>query len=172
MSGPADAWSVSDWGAESPADPQPDAAATLSQPDSSGTDAWLYGWALGYAAVGAASLPVPLCAIEPGAGAFVVSLIAATASFAGVPGAILWGRLVARTRQRRPFVLVALGLTAGVLLLLPFLSSPWTILVANAALWFVVAAAAPVLNLIVVEGYETSQWSRRFGLLNQYQGYG
>jgi predicted MFS family arabinose efflux permease len=57
-------------------------------------DTWLYGWALGYAAVGAASLLVPLYAIDLGAGAFVVSLIAATAALAGVPGAIIWGRLV------------------------------------------------------------------------------
>ncbi|MFB6090010.1 MAG: MFS transporter [Halobellus sp.] len=138
----------------------------------SGTDGWLYGWALGYAAVGAASLLVPLYAIELGAGAFVVSLIAATAAFAGVPGAILWGRLVTRTRRRRPFVLVALGLTAAVFLVLPFLASPWSVLVVNAVLWFVVAAAAPVLNIIVVEGFETDQWTRRFGLLNHYQGYG
>ncbi|SEG38965.1 MFS transporter [Halobellus limi] len=135
-------------------------------------DGWLYGWALGYAAVGAASLLVPLYAIDLGAGALVVSLIAATAAFAGVPGAILWGRLVTRTRRRRPFVLVALGLAAGVFLLLPFLASPWTVLLANAALWFVVAAAAPVLNVIVVEGFDPARWTQRFGLLNHYQGYG
>jgi len=135
-------------------------------------DGWLYGWALGYAAVGAASLLVPLYAIDLGAGALVVSLIAATAAFAGVPGAIIWGRLVTRTRRRRPFILVALGLAAGVFLSLPFLASPWTVLLANAALWFVVAAAAPVLNVVVVEGYEPSEWTQRFGLLNHYQGYG
>lgn len=137
-----------------------------------GTDVWLYGWALGYAAVGAASLLVPLYAIDFGAGALVVSLIAATAALAGVPGAILWGKLVARTQRRRPFILVALGLTAGVFLLLPFLASSWTVLAANAALWFVIAAAAPVLNVIVVEGHEPSAWPARFGLLNHYQGYG
>ena len=140
--------------------------------DRPGTDGWLYGWALGYAAIGAASLLVPLYAIDLGAGALVVSLIAATAAFAGVPGAILWGRLVTRTRRRRPFILVALGLTAGVFLSLPFLNSPWTVLAANAVLWFVVAAAAPVLNVIVVEGYDPAQWTQRFGLLNHYQGYG
>lgn len=93
-----------------------------------GSDVWLYGWALGYTAVGAASLLVPLYASDLGAGALVVSLIAATAALAGVPGAILWGRLVTRTRRRRPFVLVALGLSAGAFLALPFLGSPWTVL--------------------------------------------
>jgi MFS family permease len=135
-------------------------------------DAWLYGWGLGYAAVGAASLLVPLYAIDLGAGALLVSLIAATAAFAGVPGAILWGRLVSQTHRRRPFILVALGLTSAVLALTPVLSSAWTVLAANALLWFVVAAAAPVLNLVVVEGHQRHEWPVRFGLLNKYQGYG
>ncbi|MFD1599609.1 MFS transporter [Halobellus rarus] len=149
-----------------------DGEANAGRDRSGGSDGWLYGWALGYGAVGAASLLVPLYAIDLGAGALIVSLIAATAAFAGVPGAILWGRLVTRTRRRRPFILVALGLAAAVFLSLPFLASPWTVLLANAALWFVVAAAAPVLNVIVVEGYEPSKWTQRFGLLNHYQGYG
>ncbi|MDS0298545.1 MFS transporter [Halogeometricum sp. S1BR25-6] len=136
------------------------------------SDAWLYGWGMGYASVGAASVLVPLYAIDLGAGALLVSLIAATAAFAGVPGAILWGWAVSRTHRRRPFILVALGLTGAVLLVTPVLSSPWTVLVANAVLWFVVAAAAPVLNLVVVDGYQPHEWSVRFGKLNQYQGYG
>jgi MFS family permease len=143
-----------------------------SEPASHRSDSWLYGWGLGYAAVGAASLLVPLYAIDLGADALLVSLIAATAAFAGVPGAVIWGRLVAKTKRRRPFVLVALGLTAAVLLTMPLYGSPRAVLAANAALWFVVAAAAPVLNIIVVEGYDASAWSERFGLLNHYQGYG
>ncbi|MFB6305071.1 MAG: MFS transporter, partial [Haloferacaceae archaeon] len=39
-------------------------------------------------------------------------------------------------------------------------------------LWFVVAAAAPVLNLIAIEGVPESRWGERVGLLNVYQGYG
>ncbi len=136
------------------------------------SDDWLYAWGVGYAAVGAASLLVPLYAISLGADAFHVGLMASTAAFAGVPGALLWGRLAARTGRRRPFVLVALGSTAGVLALTPVLTSPWTLLLANAALWFVVSAAAPVLNLIVVEGVPESAWDERIGSLNAVQGYG
>jgi MFS family permease len=142
-------------------------------------DRWLCGWALGYAAVGAASLLVPLYALELGGSAFLVGLLAATAAFAGVPGAILWGRLAARSGRRRRFVLVALGATAGVLALVPLVGTPLVplptagaLLVLNAALWFVVAAAAPVLNLVVVEGVPADRWERRFGVLNHYQGYG
>ncbi|RDZ45766.1 MFS transporter [Haloferax sp. Atlit-19N] len=135
-------------------------------------DRWLFGWALGYAAVGASSLVVPLYAIELGANALFVGLIAATAAFAGAPGAVLWGRLAARAKRRRPFILVALVATAGALFLTATVSSPAAVLVANALLWFVVAAAAPVLNLIVVEGVPSKDWDRRFGVLNHYQGYG
>ncbi|KAB1196547.1 MULTISPECIES: MFS transporter [Haloferax] len=135
-------------------------------------DRWLVGWALGYAAVGASSLVVPLYAIELGANALFVGLIAATAAFAGAPGAIIWGRLAARANRRRPFVLVALASTAGSLLVVASVNSPMAVLAANTLLWFVVAAAAPVLNLIVVEGVTPDQWDRRFGVLNHYQGYG
>ncbi|SEH41566.1 Predicted arabinose efflux permease, MFS family [Halopenitus malekzadehii] len=136
------------------------------------SERWLLAWGTGYAAVGAASLLLPLYAIELGAGAFLVGAMASTAAFAGVPGAILWGQLAARTRRRRPFVLVALASVAGVLGIVPLLGSPWSLLVANAALWFVVSAAAPVLNLIVVEGADAAEWDVRIGRLNAVQGYG
>ncbi|GAB3417172.1 hypothetical protein GCM10027435_15580 [Haloparvum alkalitolerans] len=136
------------------------------------SDRWLYAWGAGYAAVGAASLLLPLYAVSLGAGAAVVGAMAATAAFAGVPGALLWGRLAARTGRRRPFVLVALGALAGVLALVPFASTPLGLLVGNAAMWFVVSAAAPVLNLIVVEGRQVAEWDARIARLNAVQGYG
>lgn len=43
---------------------------------------------------------------------------------------------------------------------------------ANVALLFVVGAAAPVLNLIVVDGYDAADWNDRFGVLAHYQGVG
>jgi hypothetical protein len=55
-------------------------------------DRWLYGWGVGYAAVGGASLLVPLYALELGGGPALVGLLAAAAAFAGVPGALLWSR--------------------------------------------------------------------------------
>jgi len=120
------------------------------------SDRWLAGWGVGYAAVGAASLLVPLYALALSGGPALVGLLAATAAFAGVPGALVWGRLAARVERRRPFVLVALGATTLVLAAIPFVASPW-LLVVNAALWSVVSAAAPVLNLIVVDEYPTAR---------------
>jgi MFS family permease len=59
-------------------------------------DRWLAAWGLGYVAVGAASLLIPLYAISLGAGPFLVGVLAATAAFAAVPGALLWGYLADR----------------------------------------------------------------------------
>jgi len=132
----------------------------------------LVGWGIGYAAVGAASLLVPLYALALSGGPALVGLLAATAAFAGVPGALLWGRLATRFERRRPFVLVALGATTLVLATMPFVESRWLLVGVNAILWFVVSAAAPVLNLIVVDGTPSEEWADRIGRLNAYQGYG
>ncbi|MFC7070976.1 MFS transporter [Halobaculum lipolyticum] len=133
---------------------------------------WLVAWGLGYAAVGGASVLVPLYAIALDASLAFVGLIAATAALVGVPGAVAWAALAARTDRRRPFVLVALGATAGVLALVPFADAPAAVLVLNAALWFVVSAAVPVLNLVVVEGAPVDEWDGRIASLNAWQGYG
>lgn len=135
-------------------------------------DRWLLAWSTGYAAVGAASLLVPLYAIQLGAGPLEVGLVAATAAIAGVPGALLWGRLAERTGRHRAFVLISLALTAATLAVLPRTRSVTAVLVANAGLWFAVSAAAPVLTLLVVADAQPTDWDRRIGRLNSYQGYG
>lgn len=136
------------------------------------SDRWLYAWALGHAAVGAASLLFPLYAIALGGGAFIVGLLAATAAFAGVPGALLWGRLARRPEVRRWLVLFALVATAVVMAVVPAIRDQWPLVVANAVLWFAVAAAAPVLNLLVVDGAPEREWERRIARLQTFQGYG
>jgi len=55
----------------------------------------------GYVAVWLASLLVPLYALSLGASAFDVGALAATAAFAGVPGALWWGWLAERADRRR-----------------------------------------------------------------------
>lgn len=136
------------------------------------TDRWLLSWGAGYAAVGAASLLVPLYAITLGAGAFLVSLIAATAALAGVPGALLWGRLAERTGRHRSFVLISLGLSTIALAAIPFAGTVTVVIVSNAILWFAVSAAAPVLTLLAVADAHEHDWDQRIGVLNTYQGYG
>lgn len=135
-------------------------------------DRWLYGWGLGYVAIGAASVLVPVYALALGAGPFLVGLLASTAAFAGVPGALLWGRLAERSGRRRPFVLFALLAAAFLLAGMSFVARPLVLLALNAALWFVVAAAAPVCNLAMVEGVPGDRWDDQLATLNAVQGYG
>jgi MFS family permease len=135
-------------------------------------DRWLWAWAAGYAGVGGASVLLPLYALSLDADAFYVGLMASTAAFAGVPGALVWGKIAGKTGRRRPFVLLGLVATAAVLILSPLLRSPASLVVANATLWFAVTAASPVLNLVVVEGVEQSKWDGRIARLNTFQGYG
>ncbi len=135
-------------------------------------DRWLWGWGVGYVAIGSASLLVPVYALTLGGGPFLVGLLASTAAFAGVPGALLWGRLAERSGRRRPFVLFALVTAALVLGAMSVVSQPLVLLVLNAILWFVVAGAAPVCNLLMVEGVDATMWDDRLARLNAVQGYG
>lgn len=136
------------------------------------SDRWLYAWALGYAAIGAASLLVPLYALALGGGPLLAGVLEATAGFAGVPGALLWGRLADRTGQRRVFVLVSLVGTGLALSVVPLLDDLLLVVIANAVLWFAVAAATPVVTLFVIDGQPESRWEERIGRLNAYQQYG
>ncbi|MFB6114199.1 MAG: MFS transporter [Halodesulfurarchaeum sp.] len=136
------------------------------------SDRWLSAWALGYAAIGAASLLVPLYALELGAGPFVAGALEATAGLAGVPGALVWGTLADRTGRRRAFVLLSLLGSGASLALFPWISSIQYLLAVNAVLWFLVAAATPVLTLFMIEESPEREWEARIGVLNAYQRYG
>jgi MFS family permease len=133
---------------------------------------WLYAWGLGSVAFGGASLLVPLYIVQLGASPVQLGLLAATAAVIGAPGAIAFGRLANRVEHRRTLVLLTLAGVAVALAVIPLLSSITAIIVANAALWLVVASVAPVLTMLIVDDAPESAWSERIGLLNKYQGYG
>lgn len=64
-------------------------------------------------------------ALSLGGGLLLVGVPASTAAFVGVPGALLWRRLAARTECRQSFVPMALGVTSTVLAVMPLVRSPW-----------------------------------------------
>ena len=136
------------------------------------SDRWLIAWALGYAAIGASSLLVPIYALALGGGPLVVGALEATAGLAGVPGALIWGALADRTGRRRGFVLLSLAGSGVVLSLFPVTDSLSVLLVINTVLWFLVAAATPVVTLFMIEQTPERAWEERIGLLNAYQRYG
>ncbi|QSG10930.1 MFS family permease [Halapricum desulfuricans] len=136
------------------------------------TDRWLYPWGLGSVAFGGASLLVPLYAVQLGASAFQLGLLASAAALAGAPGAVVFGRLADRVSVRRPLVVGTLAVVAACLAVIPFVSTVTAVVVANAALWLVIAAVAPVVTMVVVDATPESAWAGRIGRLNKFQGYG
>jgi len=136
------------------------------------SDRWLYPWALGSVAFGGASLLVPLYIVELGASPVQLGVLASTAAIVGAPGSILFGRLADRVHNRRPLVLVTLLTVAASLAVIPLLSRITAVIVANAALWLVVASVAPVVTMIVVDATPEATWPTRIGRLNALQGYG
>lgn len=133
---------------------------------------WLFAWGLGSIALGAASLLVPLYVVHLGGDPFELGLLGAVAAFVGTPGALVWGRLADRTANPRGvilFSLVGVGLFLGVM---PLSTSIPVLILGNALLWLVFAAAGPVLTLLVVADVPEREWNREIALLNKYQGYG
>ncbi len=135
-------------------------------------DRWLLAWGLAAVAFGGASLVVPLYAVELGGDAFVLGILFGSASFVGVPGALVFGSLADRTGRRRVFVLAAMAVALATLAVMPFLEGVPAVVVANALLWLGFAAALPVLTLLVVAGEPEAAWTDRVARLNEYQGVG
>ena len=133
---------------------------------------WLYGWALGSVALGAASLLVPLYVVALGGDPLELGLLGAVAALIGTPGAIVWGRLADRTKNRRAVVVGSLLAVTVVLGATPFLPTVALVIVANALLWLSFAAAGPVLTLLVVADVPESRWNTEIAALNRYQGLG
>ena len=135
-------------------------------------DRWLYAWGLGSVAFGGASLLVPLHVVRLGGSAVDLGILAASAAAIGAPGAIVFGRLADRVANRRPLVIGTLAVVALALAAIPFLTDVPAVIVANAGLWLVVAAVAPVLTMLVVDDAPADAWGERIGRLNGFQGYG
>lgn len=133
---------------------------------------WFPAWALAAVAFGGASLIVPLYVVELGGDAFLLGILFASASFVGVPGALVFGNLADRTGRRRVFVLTAIGVTVISMGLIPLLDRIAFVIAANALLWLSFAAAVPVLNLLVVSDEPPERWSELIARLNKFQGIG
>lgn len=135
-------------------------------------DRWLLAWGLGSVAAGAASLLVPLYVVELGGGPVELGVLAASAALVGAPGAIAAGTAADGAGNRRRLLLGTLAGLAATFAVFPLLSSVPAVVVVNAGLWLVWAAAAPVVTMLAVDGAPESAWNRRIGRLNAYQGYG
>lgn len=133
---------------------------------------WLFAWGVGSVATGAASLLIPLYVVELGGNPFELGLLGAVSAFVGAPGGILWGRLADETSNPRAVTLASLVGVGGLLAVMPLVSSIPLLIVMNALVWLVSAAAGPVLTLLVVADLPESAWNHEIAVLNTYQGYG
>lgn len=136
------------------------------------TERWLPAWGLASVAFGGASLIVPLYVVELGGDAFVLGVLFASASFVGVPGALVFGNLADRTGRRRIFVLGAMAVAVGSMVAMPAFDTIGPVIVANALLWLGYAAAIPVLTLLAVADEPDYRWTALIASLNRYQGIG
>ncbi|MFC7076024.1 MFS transporter [Haloarcula halophila] len=136
------------------------------------SDRWLYAWAVGSVALGAASLLVPLYFVSIGGGTLMLGVLAGVAAAAGAPGALIFGRIADRTGRRRVLVLAALGMAVAGIVGVSLTESELLVVAGNGLLWFAAGAAAPVLTLLVTVGHLEREWSARFATLNRYQGWG
>ncbi len=135
-------------------------------------DRWLYAWAVGSVALGAASLLVPLYFVTIGGSTLLLGVLAGLAAAAGAPGALLFGRVADRTGKRRSLVLLALGLATVAIVVVALTDVEWVVIAGNGLLWFAAGAVAPVLTLLVTLGHLERDWPGRFAALNRYQGWG
>ncbi|WP_254271620.1 MFS transporter [Haloarcula marina] len=136
------------------------------------SDRWLYAWALGSVALGAASLLVPLYFVTIGGSTLLLGVLAGVAAAAGAPGALIFGRIADKTGKRRSLVLAALAIAAGALVVVALSESELVVILGNGVLWFSAGAVAPVLTLLVTVGALERDWPGRFATLNRYQGWG
>lgn len=136
------------------------------------SDRWLYGWGLGSVALGGASLVVPLYVVQLGGSAYTLGILAASAAFIGVPGALLVGPFAERSGRHREIVVGGLALISLMLIAMPFVERLRLIVLLNALIWFGFAAVIPILTLLVVTGVAETEWSDRIALLNKFQGIG
>ncbi|MFP4590393.1 MAG: MFS transporter [Halobacteriales archaeon] len=132
----------------------------------------LLPWSIGSVAFGGASLVVPLYVVTLGGGAFELGVLASVAALAGVPGALVVGRLVDRRGTKRSDVVVTLVATAVVLAALAGVRNLVLVVVANGVVWLAFAAAMPVMTLLAVRDAPQRDWAERIGTLNKYQGIG
>lgn len=136
------------------------------------TERWLPAWGLASVAFGGASLIVPLYVVQLGGDAFVLGVLFASASFVGVPGAIVFGNLADRTGKRRIFVLAAMAIAVVTMVAMPAFDTIGPVIVANALLWLGFAASIPVVTLLVVADEPDRRWTGLIASLNRYQGIG
>ncbi len=118
------------------------------------------------AAIGGFNTFLPLYIISLEGSVIDVGLAASAFNFALIPGSLFWGRLADATPSRRAplsYACVALSLLFG----LTYLTKAVVVLILlNALFGFVSGAFSPTSQLLLMETFPKSQWSKMFARIS------
>jgi MFS family permease len=136
-------------------------------------DKWYYSFLPYNIASGGTNTLIPLFVTEALAGSVAqVGLISAATSMASVPSHILWGDLSDTARKRRVFVLIGFGGLALSLLLMGLSTNFYQYMVANVLMGVLVAAAAPVGTVLILESFKKEDWAKQLASFSKVGGIG
>ncbi len=118
------------------------------------------------AAIGGFNTFLPLYIILLGGSVIDVGLAASAFNFALIPGSLFWGRLADATPSRRApltYACVALSLLFGITYLTKVVA---VLIFLNALFGFVSGAFSPTSQLLLMETFPKSQWSKMFARIS------
>jgi len=133
---------------------------------------WYWAFVLSNAAMGAASLLLPLYAYYLGATAGGVGTLAAVGSMANVVASLIWGRFLDTTHRRRQLAALSSFGLAVAYLTLPVVTRVPQLFLVNGWVAFSWMAGTSVAILLVLAGFPKEQWERGIARFNVYCGVG
>jgi MFS family permease len=133
---------------------------------------WYWAFVLSNAAMGAASVLLPLYAYHLGATAGGVGTLAAVGSLVNVVASLMWGRILDRTPRRRLFVGLSFFGLGIAYLAFPLVTRLPQLLLVNSWVAFSWMAGASVSILLLLAGFPKEQWEGEIARFNVYCGVG
>lgn len=105
---------------------------------------------------------LPLYVLQLGGSVIDVGNVAAVGNAALIPGSLIWGRVADFYGARRMILVVSFAGLTGIFVLMYLANSLIAVLLLYAVFSFLIAAIAPVVNLLVMETFTKQMWSRMF----------
>ena len=132
------------------------------------TEGWYVAVFLANIVMGSSSVLIPLSVSQIfGRSAGSLGFLSGAASFAGLVGSLIWGRVSDKVHRRKPFIVASYAAGAAAFLAISFSGSFDQLVGLNMLLNFFWVASAAVTVLIVIENRDRSSWEGKIGRLNQ-----
>jgi len=132
------------------------------------TEGWYVAVFLANLVMGASSVLIPLSVSEIfGRSAGSLGFLSSAASFAGLVGSLIWGRISDKVHRRKPFIVASYAANAAAFIAISFSGSFGQLVGLNMFMNFFWVASAAVTVLLVIENREEATWEGKIGRLNQ-----